>query len=1031
MSGISPVAPTHMDRLQNHVTGSLLLNMIDNTAKLNKKITSSSSSLNEDLNALQTKVNQMYDSVTQAADKAEAAAKVASDAKAAAEEAADKVAAIIDPVLKKPTGGADQTISGKLIATDFTTSGGVSLTGLADSAVLKSSSTAQTISGILTVDALRAEESIATGGDLTVRGEIQSDGNVTIGDSEESKTANLSVNGQITSGNVTIGKPSTATEADPDLNVDGLIKTDGLTVGEETVTGNLKVNGVTTTENNVIVGSTTGADLTVYGNIKTIAESTVDSKTTERTLTINGQGIKLTEKENGNEEEGENILQLDVSDGIARVWSETANLELKSNKELSLEATSGITLDSPTQVNADMTIGTAEDNPKKKLTVNGTIESTGNITTTSGTITAANIASNGVAVTSGDISTTNGSIVVQKSESGETLQLSMTSDDKARIWTDTPNLELKSNNKLSLEGTTGINLNSPTQVNADMTIGTSTAKSDLTVNGQITSGNVTIGKKLSTDAADLTVNGDIKSTGTIITNSIASTSYPDSPSIALGGLDDVKTVTIRGETSIGADGELRDLTVYGTITSNNLTVNEDIESTGTITADEIITNTITAAGTSITLDSPTQVNADMTIGTSTDNPQKKLTVHGEIEASDFKSGNVTLTGLAGDAVLKSSTSDQTISGKLIASDFKSGNVTLTGLAGDAVLKSSTSAQTISSDLKLSDGMLTIGSNAVDKTLLDVKGNIESTGTITADDIKTDTITTTGFIAIESSNSGITPTLQAPKIFTTDITSSSLPTAKLISFDAGGVRIGAEDGTKTVTMRGNTTIGTDTSSKNLTVNGSIESKGDVTIGTSTTGADLTVYGDITATDFTTTGGVSLSGLADSAVLKSSSTAQTIYGNVIIGTSSKDANLSVNGVTQLNGNVTVGSSSLDDDADLNVNGNITSKTLQVNGVIAADNVTIGTSTTGDAVDLTVNGPTKLNGNVTIGASTTDAGLTVNGNITSYSLESSGPIMTSVNVTIGKLIISYDSGTGTVTFRDPTTIPEKSATIQLIPT
>ena len=1000
MSGISPVAPTHMDRLQNHVTGSLLLNMIDNTAKLNKKITSSSSSLNEDLNALQTKVNQMYDSVTQAADKAEAAAKVASDAKAAAEEAADdaetakdaaeeaadKVAAIIDPVLKKPTGGADQTISGKLIATDFTTSGGVSLTGLADSAVLKSSSTTQTISGILTVDVLRAEESIATGGDLTVRGEIQSDGNVTIGDSEESKTANLSVNGQITAGNVTIGKTSTATEADPDLNVEGLIQTEGLTVGEETVTGNLKVNGVITAEDDVTIGSTTGADLTVYGNIKTIAESTVDSKTTERTLTINGQGIKLTEKENGNEEEGENILQLDVSDGIARVWSETANLELKSNKELSLEATSGIALNSSTQVNADMTIGTAEDNPKKKLTVNGTIESTGNITTTSGTITAANIASNGVAVTSGDISTTNGSIVVQKSESGETLQLSMTSDDKARIWTDTPNLELKSNNKLSLEGTTGINLNSPTQVNADMIIGTSTAKSDLTVNGQITSGNVTIGKKLSTDAADLTVNGDIKSTGTIITNSIASTSYPDSPSIALGGLDDVKTVTIRGETSIGADGELRDLTVYGTITSNNLTVNEDIESTGTITADEIITNTITAAGTSITLDSPTQVNANMTIGTADDNPQKKLTVNGEIEASDFKSGNVTLTGLAGDAVLKSSTSDQTIS----------------------------------NDLKLSDGMLTIGSNAVDKTLLDVKGNIESTGTITADDIKTDTITTTGFIAIESSNSGITPTLQAPKIFTTDITSSSLPTAKLISFDAGGVRIGAEDGTKTVTMRGNTTIGTDTSSKNLTVNGTIESKGDVTIGTDSVGANLSVNGDITATDFTTSGGVSLTGLADSAVLKSSSTTQTIYGNVIIGTSSKDANLSVNGVTQLNGNVTVGSSSLDDDADLNVNG-----VTKLNG-----NVTVGKTSPDAGAGLNVNGVTQLNGNVTVGSSSVGADLEVNGSITSTgSVTIGGSTIANLmvpngTINLGNLIISYDSGV--VKFTDSTLGKSSSITL-----
>ena len=739
MSGISPVAPTHMDRLQNHVTGSLLLNMIDNTAKLNKKITSSSSSLNEDLNALQTKVNQMYDSVTQAADKAEAAAddaetakaaaeeaaKVASDAKDAAEEAADKVAAIIDPVLKKPTGGADQTISGKLIATDFTTSGGVSLTGLAGIVIVKEPTTRQRISndlivdGVITSDALRAEKSIATNGNLTVNGTIQSDGNVTIGDSEESKTANLTVNGQITSGNVTIGKPSTATEANPDLNVDGLIKTDGLRAGELNVSGNLKVNGVITAEDDVTIGSTTGADLTVYGDIKTIAESTVDSKTTERTLTINGQGIKLTEKENGNEgEEGENILQLDVSDGNARVWSETTSLELKSN------------------------------------------------------------------------------------------------------------------NKLSLEGTTGINLNSPTQVNADMIIGTSTDKSDLTVNGQITSGNVTIGKKLSTDAADLTVNGDI-------------------------------------------------------------------ESTGTITADEIITNTITAAGTSITLDSPTQVNADMTIGTADDNPPKKLTVHGEIEASDFKSGDVTLTGLAGDAVLKSSTSDQTISGKLIASDFKSGDVTLTGLAGDAVLKSSSSAQTISSDLKLSYGGLTIGASSVDKTLLTVYGNINSTGTITADDIKTDTITTTEIVTIESGDSEKTAILQAPKIYTNEITSSALPSAKLISFHTGGVNVGAEDGTKTVTMRGNTSIGTDTLSNNLTVYGDITSTGTI------------ITNSITSTSYPTEPTIALGGPDDEKTV-------TIRGETSIGIADTGGsrNLTVYGDIETTGTINIGRLSISYDPDSGV-------------------------------------------------------------------------------------------------------------------
>ena len=598
MSGISPAAPTRMDRLQNHVTGSLLLNMIDNTAKLNKKFTSSSSSLNEDLKTLQTKVNQMYDSVTQAADKAQEAAKDASDANTTAQEAADKAsdakdaaekaaetaAAIADPVLKRPAEGADQTISGKLIATDFK-SGDVSLVDLAGDVILKDPSAEQTISknlklsdGTLTIGSSSVNKTlltvngniestsaitagtiktntITTTGLLTIKssvsgitptlqvpkifttditssslptaklisldiGEVKIGaedgtktitmrGNTTIGTADSGGSKNLTVHGQITSGNVTIGKPSTATEADPDLNVEGLIQTDGLTVNELNATGNLKVNGTITADGNVTIGSTTSADLTVNGTITTFADSTIDpTLSTERTLTINGQGIKLTEKENGNEEEdeGKNILQLDVnSDGNARVWSKDTSLELKSNSNNLLLEGNNINLKSiNTNVNSDMTIGTA--GSSNEVIVNGNITSTG-------TVTAGTIKTDAISVKSTTANST-------------------------------------------------IDLNSPTQVNADMTIGTSTDNPK---------------KKL-------TVNGNIKSTGTIIANSISSTSFPKEAIIALGGPDE-KTVTIRGETSIGTDTSSRNLTVYG-----------NIESTGTITIGKLSISYDSASG---------------------------------------------------------------------------------------------------------------------------------------------------------------------------------------------------------------------------------------------------------------------------------------------------------------------------------------------------------------------------------------------------------------------------------------------------
>lgn len=380
---------------------------------------------------------------------------------------------------------------------------------------------------------------------------------------------------------------------------------------------------------------------------------------------------------------------------------------------------------------------------------------------------------------------------------------------------------------------------------------------------------------------------------------------------------------------------------------------------------------------------------------------------------------------------------QIIKGKLTATDFTTtGGVSLSGLADSAVLKDPSGPQTISKNLTLSDGVLTIGSNVVDQTLLTVNGDIESTGTITAENI------TLG-------NDSGTSTLTSPIIRTDKIYSTSDPAAPSISFDNSSVNVGTSDGSKSLMIYGDTYIGDSSSSSiaNLNVHGQITAT-DFTTGTvslsgladavlknPTGGAEQTITGKLTATDFTA-GDVSLSGLANSAVLKKPTGAQTIYGNVIIGSSSNSANLSVNGVTQLNGKVTVGTSSLDDDADLNVNGNITSKTLQVNGVIAADNVTIGTSTTGDTVDLTVNGPTKLNGTVTIGKSSTATGadLNVNGQITAGNLEVNGSITSTGSVTIGgsttanlmvpngtinlgNLTISYDSVTGLVKFTDST--------------
>lgn len=88
MSGTSPASP--YDMLQNQVTGSILLNVIENTAKLNKK-TTGSSAFSEELKTLQTKVSQMSSTVAQASADATAAKSTANSASTKAEEASSAV----------------------------------------------------------------------------------------------------------------------------------------------------------------------------------------------------------------------------------------------------------------------------------------------------------------------------------------------------------------------------------------------------------------------------------------------------------------------------------------------------------------------------------------------------------------------------------------------------------------------------------------------------------------------------------------------------------------------------------------------------------------------------------------------------------------------------------------------------------------------------------------------------------------------------------------------------------------------------
>lgn len=270
MSGTSPVVATPMDRLQNHVTGSLLLNMIENTAKLNKKTTSSSSISREDLKALQTKVNQMSSAVTQASadandakftansavDFATQASSEAQDALTGLQSTDNKVSDIqtavenlsTTAVLKNPAEGASQTINGELAASDFK-SGDVSLKDLAGNVVLKSTLNPQTISSNLTVNGNTTIGNTSTPANLTVNGSLSTSGNIsTIGNITIKSSSNETA--MLTSQRLTTKEIySTTSSSEPMITFD--------------VSKTVKMNGNTT----IGISASNPANLTVTGSI--------------------------------------------------------------------------------------------------------------------------------------------------------------------------------------------------------------------------------------------------------------------------------------------------------------------------------------------------------------------------------------------------------------------------------------------------------------------------------------------------------------------------------------------------------------------------------------------------------------------------------------------------------------------------------------------------------------------------------------------------------------------------------------------
>lgn len=251
----------------------------------------------------------------------------------------------------------------------------------------------------ITVECAGAPANITVDGNITVNGTVTSN-NVTVGDNDSNGYINLNtkVPGQA-GGSTSLGGIIDTTIGDDPLasftisaqDVDGekrdYLRTYGEFVGFQLETDKdiviqaqdgLRIDSATTTTGDVTVGSMASqANVNVNGTLTTISG--------EKTMTVNGEGIDLTQTSSGEEYK---LLRLYMDNGgAARVEAGTYNLELKAANELDLKAQM-INLRSSTQAHADMWIGTEE--KPKDLTVNGnatigiTTDSPGNVLTVNG-----------------------------------------------------------------------------------------------------------------------------------------------------------------------------------------------------------------------------------------------------------------------------------------------------------------------------------------------------------------------------------------------------------------------------------------------------------------------------------------------------------------------------------------------------------------------------------------------------------------------------------------------------------------------
>jgi hypothetical protein len=435
---------------------------------------------------------------------------------------------------------------------------------------------------------------------------------------------------------------------------------------------------------------TYGSDLTITGNLTVNGQTTtIDTVST----VIEDPLIVLASNQTGSPSVDIGFIgERGTANNIAFIWDESAT-------EFATTFTSSLVTNTTVTISSYANFHTNDANVGGNLAVGGNISITGNVTSlnVTGNITGGNLLTPGVVTATGNITggnvTTAGQVTATGNVSGGNINLSGNIVDSGAltIITGSGNVSLAPGGTTTVEATaTGANITGTLNATGNANVGNLGTAGQVTATGNVTGGNlVTAG--LVSAGTTITATGNITGGNVSAGSGIISTTG----NINGGNVNATTGVT---STTVTASGNISggNLTTTGITSTGSLTASTTINATGNITGGNLTTAGLTQTNT-------LNVTAGANVGTT-------LGVTGNITGGNLTTSGITSTGSLTASTTINATGNITGGNLITTGVTQTGTLTTTGNAlvgGNLIVQGNITYINID-DLRVEDPIIILG-----------------------------------------------------------------------------------------------------------------------------------------------------------------------------------------------------------------------------------------------------------------------------------------------------------------------------------